>query len=261
MQVYIEYALAENFCMDFILLLSAKWATKNTASYWRVALSSALGACFAVVFPLFSLNAGLGVIIKIAFGFLMCAIGGKYSTFKGYLKFSLTFTAITFLTGGLLIALFSLANLSYEQGGGYLISSVPIGIPIFAVTVIEIVIKKLCSKIALRRSVEAVCKITCGKNSVVCKGFYDSGNKVFLNGSPVTVIPSYVAQMLTDVKSIKTFAKIHTVAGDSDIPIFTAEKIEIDDGERLLKLSGVLLGVSPQRINKIVLHPDLSEAS
>lgn len=247
--------------MDFILLTSAKRVTKNTASYFRIAFSSALGACFAIAFPLFGLEGALGILVKIAFGFLMCAIGGKYSSFKGYLKFSLAFLAITFLAGGLLIALFSLANLSYEEGGGYLISSVPVGIPLFAVVVIAIIIKKICSKIALRRSGEALCKIICGKKSAVCKGFYDSGNKVYLNGSPVTVIPPYVAHMLTDVKSIKTFAKIHTVAGDSDIPIFTAEKIEIDDGKKVIKLNGVLLGVSPQRINKIVLHPDLSEAS
>ncbi|MDE7330458.1 MAG: sigma-E processing peptidase SpoIIGA, partial [Clostridia bacterium] len=58
MQVYIELAVLENFCMDFTLLYSAKLASKNSAHILRIALGSALGACFAVVFPLLNIGTG-----------------------------------------------------------------------------------------------------------------------------------------------------------------------------------------------------------
>ena len=36
MQIYVELALIENFCMDFSLLFIAKAATKNPARYFRL---------------------------------------------------------------------------------------------------------------------------------------------------------------------------------------------------------------------------------
>lgn len=259
MQVYIEYAIAENFCMDFILFCSAKAITKNPTSYLRMSISSALGAAFAVVYPLFALSGIWGIAVKVCSGFALCTVAGKYSSYKGYVKFSLAFFLATFISGGAIFALFSLANVSFEQGGGFIISSVPVGIPLFAVTVIAIIIKKLRDKFTAHSAKETVCKIFYGEKSAVCKGFYDSGNKVYSHGSPVSVIPAHIANMLTDVEGIKTFAHIHTVAGEGKLPVFTADKIEIDDGKNKTCLKGVTLGVSPKHISKIVLHSDLLE--
>ncbi|MDE6690865.1 MAG: sigma-E processing peptidase SpoIIGA, partial [Clostridia bacterium] len=128
MQVYVEYALVENFCMDFTLLVAAKAAAKNPAKYWRIAAASVLGACFAVVYPLFGLSGAVGIAVKIVSGGAMCAVAGKFQSFKGYLKFTALFTAATFVVGGALIALFSLAGVAYKQGGGFVLSSVPVGI-------------------------------------------------------------------------------------------------------------------------------------
>lgn len=259
MQVYVEYAILENFCMDFTLLTAAKAATRNPASYFRIGVASALGACFAVCFPLLGLSGFWAITVKIASGFILGAIGGKYSSVKGFVKFAAAFTAATFLTGGALIAVFSLADVAYGDGGGYLISSVPVGIPLFAVICLVIAIRKIAAKVSVRRAADAKCKIYFGGKCAVCKGFYDSGNKVYMGGSPVTVAPKHVALQLIDCGSIKNFAYIHTVAGESKIPVFTADKIEIDDGKSVNVKRGVLIGVSPRHIAKIVIHPDLSE--
>lgn len=259
MQVYVEYAVLENFCMDFTLLTAAKLATKNPASYFRIGISSALGACFAVCFPLLNLSGGWAIAVKLLAGLALAGIGGKFSSFKGYAKFALAFTAITFVAGGALIAVFSLADISYGDGGGYLISSVPVGIPLFAAVCIALIVKKIASKALVRRANDAKCKIYLNGKCAVCRGFYDSGNKVYMGGAPVTVAPKHIALQLIDGGGIKNFAYIHTVAGESKIPVFTADKIEIDDGKSLNVKRGVLIGVSPRHINKIVLHPDLSE--
>lgn len=261
MQVYVEYALIENFCMDFTLLFAAKAAAKNPAKYWRIAIASVLGACFAVAYPLFGLKGVVGILVKIASGGAMCAVAGKFQSFKGYLKFTAVFTAATFVVGGALIALFSLAGVAYKQGGGFVLSSVPVGIPLFAALIAALVAIRIKRKFVANKNVDAYCKIYFKDKSAVCTAFYDSGNKVYLSGAPVSIIPSYIAAKLTDKESIKTFAEIHTVAGKSKIPVFTAEKIEIDDGKSKITRQNVALGISPRHINKVVLHPDLSEVN
>ena len=261
MQVYAEYALLENFCMDFTLLVAAKAAAKNPARYFRIAVASALGACFAVVYPLFGVGGAVGIIIKLAAGAAMCALAGKFQSLKGYLKFTALFTAATFITGGLLIAIFSLAGLEYREGGGYILSSVPVGIPLFCVLALVIVIKKVRGRVISGKCVAAACKIYVGENSASCAAFYDSGNKVYYKGAPVSIVPAYIAKKLRTTDGIKTFVDIHTVAGKSKIAVFTADKIVVDDGKNKYERQNVMLGISPQHINKIVLHPDLSEVN
>lgn len=262
MQVYAEYALIENFCMDFALTFCAKALTKNPCGYRRLAFAATLGACFAVVYPLFNLNAAWGVVVKILSGVLLCAVAGRYTKFIGFVKFIAVFTASTFLLGGALIALFSLTGASYQGGGGYLLSSVPVGIPLFCAVVLGIIIKTVAKKIVANRSkTEYDCTVVKGDKSACCKGFYDSGNKVYSGGKPVSIIPEEVAKKLVDVSRIKTFVDIHTVAGKGRIAVFQAEKVVLGSAEGERELRGALLGVSPHRIKKIILHSDLSEVN
>ena len=65
MQVYVELAVLENFCMDFTLLYAAKVAAKNRAGYLRTGVGAALGAAVAVVVPFMDFGAVWAVIIKI----------------------------------------------------------------------------------------------------------------------------------------------------------------------------------------------------
>lgn len=262
MTVYIELSLAENFCMDFCLLFAAKAIAKNSAGYFRVALASALGACFAVVFPLFNLNGAIAVTVKIVAGAALCAVAGRFSRALGYLKFTAVFLCLTFLSGGALIGIFSLADISFVQDGGFIISSVPVGIPLFCVLALALAARRLAKKYSRTHAKTCViCRISLGQSSVSAPAFYDSGNRVFYCGSPVSVIPQSVAKKLTDISRIKTFTEVHTVAGSKKIAVFTADKIEIDDGKVTKTVTGVKLGVSPDRISRAVLHPDLAEAN
>ena len=265
MQVFVEYALLENFCMDFTLLVASKWASKNPTGYFRIALSALIGACFAVAFPLFGLTGALAVIVKVVAGGGMCAVAGKYSSLKGYAKFTAVFTASTFLIGGALIALFSLADIGYAEGGGVILSSVPIGIPLFAVAVLAITVRKISSAFSKAHpkgdKITANCQIFCGEKSATCTAFYDSGNKVYLNGAPVSIIPRHIAGILTGNKRINDFVDIHTVAGQAHVAVFRADRVVIDDGNSVIERCGVMLGVSPQMIFRAVLNPDLLEVN
>lgn len=259
MQVYVELALIENFCMDFTLLYCAKLASKNAAGRRRVAVASALGACFAVAFPLFGLKGFWAAAVKVLSGLAVCLLAGKFKSFKGYLKFTALFLAFSAVLAGALIGIFSLAGIAYAEGGGYILSSVPVGIPLFGALCLVGVARALKNKYSKMVKTEAACRIFLGDKKVSVPAFYDSGNKVFYRGEPVTVIPESSAKKLIATEGIKQGVKIHTVAGSKVMKVFTADRMEVDDGQKISTFYGVKIGVSIAAINCAVLHPDLSE--
>ncbi len=259
MQVYAELALLENFCMDFTLLFAAKSACKNTASVKRLVLAAAVGAAFAVAFPLFGLGGAWAVIVKILSGLLLCLIAGKFKGVKSYIKFGGAFLGFTALLGGALIAIFSLAGLDYLSGTGFILSKIPIGIPLFGALIIILTAKKLAKRLKKTCSNSVECRIYAGQSQVSIKGFFDSGNKVYSRGAPVSVIPKEAAEKLIDKSRIKEGVKIHTVAGSKTIDVFTADKIEINFGEKTETIFKVKIGVSPRRADCAILHCDLLE--
>ena len=259
MQVYVELAVAENFCMDFTLLYAAKAAVKNRGSIRAVALSSAIGACFAVFMPLIPVPEYAAVIIKIAAGLLMCFIAGRFSGFKGYIKFCAVFFALSALLAGALIALFWLVGADYFEGNGYIVSSIPVGIPLFGALIIFIASKKAAAKFSKGSKRAVGCRIYSGGEYVALNGFFDSGNRVYLRGEPVSVIPSAAAGKLVELAGINDGVKIHTVAGSKFLKVFTADRLEVDLPEGTKSFKNVKIGVSCTRITDAVLHPDILE--
>lgn len=259
MQVYVELAVIENFCMDFTLLYCAKLVAKNRGAVWRIVLSAAIGACFAVVFPLFKLQAVWSILIKIISGLIICAVAGKFQNFKAYIKMTAVFLGFAALLGGALIGAFSLAGINYLEGQGYILSSVPIGIPLFCALLLIIFARKLAAKLKKVGKTTVSCKIWSGEKCVELSGFFDSGNKVYHMGQPVSVIPQIAAMKIVDESRIKGAVKIHTVAGSKKLKIFTADKIEINSGDKTETVKNVIIGISPNPTGGAVLHPDLSE--
>ncbi len=260
MVVYVELALLENFCMDWVLLFCSAKVTKNICSKPRITLAAVFGACFAIVYPFFNFTGVLAVVIKIASGAVLTALGGRYNKPMGYIKFTLAFLAFTFALGGLLIAVFNLAGWSYTQGSGYILSSVPIGIPLFAALILIIYAKKIAARLTSKYGKNSVrLRIYSGQSCAEMKGFYDSGNKVTYLGAPVSIISERVARGLVDISRIKSFVNIHTVAESKKMAVFRADKIVIDDGESNREIKNVLIGISPKPVRLAVLHPDLSE--
>lgn len=261
MEVYVEYALAENFCMDFCLLYAAKRAAKSRASLGRAAAGSALGACFAVFFPLMGLSGAAAVAVKAAAGIALCAAACLPCGIRPFAKFCAAFFALAFVLGGGLLALFSLADISYAAGGGIILSSVPVGIPLFGALCLAVAVGKVASSMLARRAKSSVvCRIYAGQRSVKVAAFFDSGNRVYRRGRPVSVLPSSVARKITDADGIKTYVLVHTVAGDRELPVFTADKVEIDYGEKVITLKGADFCISDAARGRAVLHPDLAEA-
>ena len=258
MNVYVEYALAENFCMDFVLLYAAKCVTKNRAGMGRICIASSLGAAFAVVFPLLGLNGFAAAAVKLVFGAAMCLVAGRFSRDASCFAYIGDFAAFTFALGGALVALFSLTGTEYAEGGGVLISRVPVGIPLFFALALLVAARRVASRFTKYNSkISVVCHIYAGKYHVSVPAFFDSGNRVYRFGSPVSVLPRAAAKQLVDVARINTFVSVHTVAGDKKLPVFVADKVKIDCGKKVITLRGVEFCIGGA--HRAVLHPDLAE--
>ena len=244
--------------MDFTLLYCAKLVSKNRGHIFRLVISSIFGECFAVVFPLFKLNGILSIIIKLLSGLIICAVAGKFRSIKAYIKLTALFLAFTALLGGALVGIFSLAGISYADGSGYILSSVPIGIPLFGGLMLIIVARKIATKLKKVDKAEVDCTVYHGENKVDLRGFFDSGNKVYHLGQPVCVIPEFEAQKIIDDKRIESTIKIHTVAESKKLKVFTADKLEIRSGEKVTIFKGVKIAITPFA-DKAILHPDYME--
>ena len=104
MEIYIEYALAENFLLDAMLLWLSLKAAKQKIIFWRIALASVLGAVFAVVFPLLDVGKAFAYILKFAVGILICLIAVNGKGIGRYALTALLFFGFSFALGGALLA-------------------------------------------------------------------------------------------------------------------------------------------------------------
>ena len=244
--------------MDFTMLFCAKVASRNSAHILRLVLASVFGACFAVVFPLFNLGGALSAILKIFSGLIICAVAGKFVSLKAYIKLTAIFFAFTALLGGLLVGIFSLTGISYLKDTGYILSSVPVGIPLFCALMLIVFAKKLASKLKRTDKTEVSCTVYHGEKEVSLAGFFDSGNSVYHMGQPVCVIPLDKAKKIIDDKRIESYVKIHTVAESKKLKVFTADKLEIRKGEKVKVFKGVKIAVT-EYADRAILHPDYME--
>lgn len=96
MEIYIEYALAENFLLDAMLLWLALKAAKQQISFKRIALASAFGAAFAVIFPLLDTGKILSYILKFSVGALLTLIAVKGKGIGRYLLTGALFFGFSF---------------------------------------------------------------------------------------------------------------------------------------------------------------------
>ena len=191
MEVYAEYAFAENFILDFLLVyLAVKCARAKTGAV-RLPLSAAIGAVEALVFPLFPLPVWASYLVKIAGGAILPILAVKKGTIKTYFVALIAFFGLTFALGGLLTAAYSFFDIPFIEGQGYLIESAPIGLVIglaglFGVAVF-LLSRSLYRYRKLKRDVFDT-ELFHGGRTAHLKALADTGNHLSFRGRPVNVL-------------------------------------------------------------------------
>ncbi len=222
MTVYIEYAFLQNFFFDGVLLTLALYALKERLCFWRIALSSALGGIFALVFPLIKLPPFLTALLKFSGGALLCMpLMKRLKTGKNWGRYALIcffFFAFTFLFGGSLLGLYTAPASFWAVLAGFA------GLSVLSI----FLIRKLYER-RLTAKNTCNCRIFNGEKCVKAQGFIDSGNLARKNGLPVCFIAPdlfyalWGEDILNTKGQVSNELAIATLAGGKTVSLYEGE--------------------------------------
>ncbi len=244
MQIYIEYVIADNMAVNMLLIYATAITLRRKFSTLRAVVASAAGTAFAVLMPLWEIKALF--IAKIVLALIMSAVMLKHKDAKSYVKCLTFFLLYTFLTGGICVALLG-ANDSFialRNPDGYTPAIVAVSafICLFAA-------KKLVGYVTLARRekkyIADVKLVICGETTV-CKGYWDSGNRLFYKGIlPVVVSGAGFARTLPNLDKAEKVEgiKLSTVAGNKTIKGFIADKLYVSEDGVEKEFDNVVIGV------------------
>ncbi len=233
-EIYIEYALIENFVYDFILLLLAFTTARIKAKRRNVFLSACVGAVFSVIFPLLRLPIPLGVAVKVAMGALLCMLAfSRISTRKAWGRYLLTtalFFALSFMFGGALLVAYGPLSVG-EKVPSYLVF---LGFAVLSAVGVWLV-KGLYARRAVFDRVYA-CTLSIGEKHIKANGFYDSGNLAVKNRLPVCFVSPALIYDLIGEEILETRGQ---VCDEMQISTLTGEKtVVLYEGDIGLKING-----------------------
>lgn len=230
MTVYIEYAFLQNFVFDGVLFSLALYALKERLCPWRIALSSALGGIFAILFPLIKLPAFLNTLLKFAGGALLCIpLVNRLKTAKEWGRYAcicLFFYVFTFLFGGSLLGIYTAPTAFWKLVIGFSILSF---ISIF-------LIRKLYERRNFAKNT-CNCRIFNGEKSVKAQGYIDSGNLAQKNGLPVCFVAPdlfyelFGEEILNTRGQVRDELAISTLTGAKTVALYEGE-IEINGARK-----------------------------
>ncbi len=234
MVIYIEYALLENFILDGILLFLSLISVKVSVQPRRLIFASAVGAIFAVVYPLLKVSALSGIFLKFVVGLFLCRLAFGFARDKKsrerFRACAFFFFAYSFAFGGALLALSS--TLSKERFSAF---ATLVGFLIFSFVVLFMIRKIYIKKTEYQYIYD--CILIIGKKSVKVKGFLDSGNLAEKDGVPVcfvsleTGFELWGEEIVNGQAEAQEYLEISTLGGRKKLPLYVGE-IELTEGAK-----------------------------
>ena len=251
MKVYVEQVLITNFIIDFCILVMVSKLVYSRTNFKRTALSALFGSCASLMLP-FCWNSLLANALKILSGIIMLQILNIKT--KKQLALSLCLMlVVSYIIGGAV-----LSNFGTSGGGGYAISQNSL-IPVFAVSIIFTFITcKLIAWIKAKISTNSnIYDTTLVNNNIKVntKSFIDSGNGLYDNNQPVSLINFDTFSKLTKISldqyltnqfdSLNNahFIEASTIAGKRKILVFTIDELHLIRSS-VKKYKNIVLGVA-----------------
>ncbi len=229
MKIVIEYVLAENFLINFIILKTTALLTKEKCKLKF--LSAFLCACLTVVMPLFALSSFGWFLVEIGQVILAICVSFKFKKVKKFAQIFLCYFAATFLYGG---ACYFLEGLFGQRTFLVLLAFI---------VAIYFVIKFLFKHFQRKKAVGQFCfdvELEASGRKGKWKAFLDSGNMLFdpLTDAPVTLINFKVFSALfseikledllrKNVKGLRFahYINFNTLGSDNKILVFQADRL------------------------------------
>ena len=260
MQIYIEYVIADNMAVNLALIYAASITLRRKFCRIRAFLSSALGTAFAVVMPLWDIKALF--IAKIALCLIMCAVMLKHKDAKSYFKCVAVFLLYTFLAGGVCVAVLGANDgfIALRNPNGYTPAVVAAACALCMFTA-----KKVVGYITLAKRESKYMtdvKLVVAGAEVACKGYWDSGNRLFYKGVlPVVVSGADFAHKIPNLDKAEKVdgIKVSTVTGARTISGFIADKLLVSDDGKEKEYDNVVIGIGERDFKgfSLLLNCDL----
>lgn len=194
---YLDVIWLDNLIMNFIILWVTLKFSKNKDSIWRLWLSSAIGAFYAVALFI----PGFGILqkfpLKIALSLVMLIVAFKLRTFKDFFKLLGFFYVVTFVFGGAALGLYYFTNdvISIEKGA-FIIKNYPIKNLVMVCIFIVILFRTIWMLIRVRISqAELLYKVEIqfDEKKVIVEALMDTGNTLM---DPISQCPVLVVEFL-----------------------------------------------------------------
>ena len=235
MKIYLEQVLFTNLVIDFCILIIISKIVFSSVNIRQILYSSIFGSMVTLIYP-YCTNILLVNALKILTAIIMLQILGV-KTKKQVLLSSILMLIISYIFGGAI-----LSNFGYNIGGSYAITNISL-IPIFAICITCTVVS--CKLITYIKS-----KITTNSNiynitlvynckAISIKSFIDSGNGLYDNNNPVSLINfdtftsltniSLEQYLINDFGSLKNahFISANTIAGKRKILVFNIDELHL----------------------------------
>lgn len=195
MTIYIDIIFLENIIMNSIILYATSIIIKQKTKFFRIIISSGIGAIYSIALYLTNLKIYTSIISKIILSIIMIYIAFKPSNFKNVFKQVVIFYLTSFIFGGVALNLinnFNSDKISIQNGiytGEDVFKIIILG-AIFALIIVKISIKIIKNKLIPK---DMYCKIKMKINEkiVETKAMIDTGNLV---KEPITNIPVVIVE-------------------------------------------------------------------
>lgn len=226
MTVYIEYVLIDNFLIDYMLISLTLCILNVPIKRWRIIISSIFASAIALVFPLITSFKLIVGILKLLTGYLIVTIATPKIEGKKLYAIYLVFLAFTFALGGILIGIYSIFSLDYNN-------ELFVSLAFLPCYVIIRFIKSLLIHFNQHKNIQNyLCEVEIASNEKVLrlKGLLDSGNGAYNKNSPVIFIARKKAmEFFIDINFYKSLQKIkiYTVNGEKEKIGFIIDEIKI----------------------------------
>lgn len=254
MTIYLDLILLENIVMNYIIILATGMICRVNIKYFRIFLSSLLGAIYAIITYVVNIEIYTNQVTKILVSICMVYIAFNSLNLKIMLKQLIIFYLTSFCFGG--AAYYLLYNLSpnlIKTINGALVGTYPIKIAvlggILGFFIINISFKVIKSKLTKKDMIYDV-EIFYKENKSSIKVILDTGN---LLTDPITKIPVIIveAQRLKSIIPENILNNIEDVIYNSGFESADEEvktRCSIIPFSSIGKNNGIIIGFRPDYI-------------
>ena len=239
MTVYIEYAVLDNFIIDWLLFRYTLLFLGLKVRKGRLFFCALAGTAFAVALPLVVLPGWAELALKGISGALLVLWLAKYPSARKYCAALGVFFLLTVLTGGALTAFFNLFQVNHSAQ--YCVGLISLGAWLISFGAYR-AIRRLYRRREIYRGI-VDCEITANGKTVSAKGFVDTGNRLYDGDRAVAICSGAFAASLGVTKEEK-YIEVGTVNGREKIPVCKIERLLIYRGDKPNIYENITLGMT-----------------